>query len=66
MVKKQTYELALNELQTIIAEIENEEIGIDQLSVRVKRAAELLKYCQQKLRKTEDDVTKILNQFDDQ
>jgi len=65
MAKKQTYESALNELQSIISEIENDEIGIDQLSVKVKRAAELLKFCQQKLRTTEDDVNKILNQFED-
>lgn len=65
MAKKQTYESALNELQSIISEIEKDEIGIDQLSVKVKRAAELLKFCQQKLRTTEDDVNKILNQFED-
>lgn len=65
MAKKQTYESALNELQNIISEIENDEIGIDQLSVKVKRAAELLKFCQQKLRNTEDDVNKILNQFEE-
>lgn len=65
MAKRQTYESALNELQSIISEIENDEIGIDQLSVKVKRAAELLKFCQQKLRTTEEDVNKILNQFED-
>jgi len=65
MAKKQTYESALNELQNIILEIENDEIGIDQLSVKVKRAAELLKFCQQKLRTTEEDVNKILNQFEE-
>jgi exodeoxyribonuclease VII small subunit len=65
MAKKQTYESALNELQSIISEIENDEIGIDQLSVKVKRAAELLKFCQQKLRTTEEDVNNILNQFEE-
>lgn len=65
MAKKQTYESALNELQSIISEIDNDEIGIDQLSIKVKRAAELLKFCQQKLRTTEDDVNKILNQFEE-
>ncbi len=65
MAKKQTYESALSELQSIISEIENEEIGIDQLSVKVKRAAELLKFCQQKLRTTEEDVNNILNQFEE-
>lgn len=65
MAKKQTYESALSELQNIISEIENDEIGIDQLSVKVKRAAELLKFCQEKLRATEEDVNNILNQFEE-
>lgn len=65
MAKKQTYESALEELQNIIAEIEGEEISVDELSKKVKRAAELLKFCQQKLRQTENDVNEILSQFDE-
>lgn len=64
MSKKQTYDSALSELQTIVAEIEGEEISIDALSKKVKRAAELLKFCQEKLRQTEEDVNEILSQFD--
>jgi len=65
MAKKQTYESSLAELQNIIAEIEGEEISVDELSKKVKRAAELLKFCQQKLRQTEDDVNEILGQFEE-
>lgn len=65
MNKRITYEGALNELQNIVAEIEDEEISIDQLSKKVKRAAELLKICQKKLRQTEEDVNEILSQFDE-
>jgi len=65
MAKKQTYEASLAELQNIIAEIEGEEISVDELSKKVKRAAELLKFCQQKLRQTEDDVNEILGQFEE-
>jgi len=63
--KKLTYDSALNELQIIVSEIDGEEIGIDELSKKVKRAAELLKFCQEKLRHTEDDVNEILSQFDE-
>jgi exodeoxyribonuclease VII small subunit len=66
MAKKQTYEAALSELQSIVTEIEAEEIGIDELSLKVKRAADLLKFCQQKLKQTENDVNKILNQFEEE
>ncbi len=63
--KRLTYDNALNELQNIVAEIEGEEISIDELSKKVKRAAELLKFCQNKLRQTEEDVNEILSQFDE-
>jgi len=63
--KKLTYDSALNELQEIVNEIESEEIGIDELSKKVKRAAELLKFCQEKLHQTEEDVNEILSQFDE-
>ena len=66
MSKRITYESALNELQSIVAEIEGEEISIDELSKKVKRAAELLKICQKKLRQTEEDVNEILSQFDEE
>lgn len=66
MAKKLTYESALSELQLIVSEIEGEGIGIDELSKKVKRAAELLKFCQGKLRQTENDVNEILGQFDEE
>ena len=63
--KKLSYDHALNELQNIVAEIEGEEISVDELSKKVKRAAELLKFCQNKLHQTEEDVNEILSQFDE-
>lgn len=60
MSKKNTYQASLEELEAIIASIENEDVGIDDLSTKVKRAAILLKQCQSKLRKTEEDIDGIL------
>ncbi len=57
----QTYEHAYNELQTIIQEIEAGEISVDVLSEKVKRAAELIHFCKEKLISTEQDVQKILD-----
>ena len=51
-----TYETALEELRAIVAELEANAIGIDDLSAKVKRAAELVDFCQQKLRSTQEDV----------
>ncbi len=57
---KFSYDKSLKELQSIIEEINSGEIGIDQLQVRVKKAKELLKACQDKLRATEKEIEKLV------
>jgi exodeoxyribonuclease VII small subunit len=56
-----TYENAYEELQQIISDVESGEISVDLLSEKVKRAAELIQFCKNKLTSTEDDVQKILD-----
>ena len=58
------YTEAFEELQEIIAEIENGEISVDELSKKVKRAGELIKICKNKLTATESDVKKILKDLE--
>ena len=55
-----SYEAAFTELQELITDIENGEISVDQLSEKVKRASVLIQFCKDKLRATELDVEKIL------
>lgn len=55
-----TYELAYAELATIAEEIENETISVDELAAKVKRASELIQFCQTKLRATEGEVAAII------
>ena len=50
------YEEALEELQQIMARLQEEQVSIDDLSQQVKRAAELIAYCRNKLRETEEDI----------
>lgn len=65
MSKKQlTYSEAIEEIELIITKIENQELDIDELSANVKRVAELLSFCKMKLKNTEDEVQKILKEFD--
>jgi exodeoxyribonuclease VII small subunit len=59
-----SYDKAFEELQTIVAELEEGEIGVDELSEKVKRASELLKICKGKLSSTEEDIQKILKELD--
>lgn len=60
MSKEPNYAEAFEELQTIVAEIENGQISVDELSEKVKRATILIKICKAKLTTTEEDVAKIL------
>ncbi|MDW3210501.1 MAG: exodeoxyribonuclease VII small subunit [Reichenbachiella sp.] len=54
--KKLTYQSAYDELQTICAQLESEEVDVDQITALVKRANELVKYCQDRLRGIENDL----------
>ncbi|MDA9169515.1 exodeoxyribonuclease VII small subunit [Crocinitomicaceae bacterium] len=65
MSKEIKYTEAFEELQQIVADIEDGEISVDELSVRVKRASELIKVCKTKLTSTEEDVNQILKELED-
>lgn len=55
-----TYSRALNELEQIVQSIESQEADIDELTDKVKRATELIVFCNQKLKGTQEDINKIL------
>lgn len=59
------YTEAFNELQEIVAEIEEGEISVDELAVKVKRASQLIQICRKKLTSTEEDVNKILKELEE-
>lgn len=58
------YAEAFQELQQIVSEIEEGQISVDELSEKVKRAAQLIEICKDKLSSTEDDVNRILKDLD--
>ena len=64
MSAQTNYTEAFKELQEIVSEIEQGEISVDELSEKVKRAAELIKICKTKLTSTEEDVNKILSELE--
>ena len=59
--RQMTYSLALTELEQIISEIESEEINVDILAEKVRKAAYLIKFCKDRLRNTEEEVKKVLS-----
>ncbi|MBI4849113.1 MAG: exodeoxyribonuclease VII small subunit [Nitrospirae bacterium] len=58
------YKEAMEEIELIVGEIENESVDIDALAEKVTRAAYLIKYCKTKLRATDNEVKKVLKEFE--
>lgn len=59
----ESYESAAEELNTLVKQLENDEISVDELAIKLERAAELIKYCREKLRTTEKKVATILDEL---
>jgi exodeoxyribonuclease VII small subunit len=60
MSKNLTYELAYKELKDIAEAIDNELVSVDVLAEKVKRASELIEFCQKRLRSTEKEINQII------
>ena len=58
--KEQGYRESIEEIEVILAKIEDGETDIDDLSAEIKRAAKLLQDCKEKLFQTEQEVEKIM------
>ncbi len=60
------YSEAVNELNSILSDLEAENVDVDELSQKVKRAIELIKLCKSKIQKTEMEVRKIVKEFEEE
>ncbi len=58
--KKETYAEAMARLEKIVAQIDSNELDIDQLADKIKEANELIAFCTAKLTKAEAEVEKLL------
>jgi exodeoxyribonuclease VII small subunit len=58
-----TYKDAIEEIESIIAKIENDEFSIDELAEKVKRISYLITFCKEKLRHTEEELDNILKKM---
>lgn len=56
------YEKAVCELEEIVDKMERDELDIDQLSEQLKRAKVLVKFCKDKLTKTDEEIKKLLSE----
>ena len=60
MAKKEfSFNDAVVEIEKILRNIESGLLDVDKLSLEVKRASELIRQCQKKLRTTEEEINSI-------
>ena len=59
-VKKETYSQAMERLEKIVRQIDNNELEIDVLAV--KEANEIIAFCTEKLTKADREVEKLLHE----
>lgn len=60
MEKNVKYEEAVHRLEEIVAKMENDEYDIDELAANLKTAQQLIKFCRDKLTKTDAEIKKLL------
>jgi exodeoxyribonuclease VII small subunit len=56
-----TYEAAIRELEQLLQSLQTDTVDVDEMVAKTERAAELIRWCRQKLRDTEtklDDIWK--------
>jgi len=64
MTKKElSFNESVKEIERILANIESGELDVDKLSAEVKRASELIRLCQKKLRTTEEEINGIFKEM---
>ena len=60
MAKKEfSFNQAVVEIEKILRNIESGDLDVDKLAIEVKRASELIRQCQKKLRTTEEEINTI-------
>ena len=59
------YAEAMRELEEILDELEGDDLDVDVLAVRVRRASELIELCRSRITRAEDDVAKIVTALED-
>lgn len=55
-----TYTAAMKQLEEIVSQLEDNTLDIDLLAEKVKTAQELIKFCRDKLYKTDEEIQKLL------
>lgn len=59
----QSYSQAIAELNAIVAKMQSDNCDIDTLATQTSRSLQLLKYCKEKLQKTDTELKRLLEEL---
>ncbi|RME15859.1 MAG: exodeoxyribonuclease VII small subunit [Bacteroidetes bacterium] len=59
-----SYKQAIEELENIVSEIESGNLDLDELLKKVERAATLIIFCKEKLKKSEITLEQVIKRLD--
>ena len=62
--KEQTYSEAIKEFEEILDKIESGDLEVDVLTAEIKKASGLIKFCKDKLYKTDEEIKKIFDEIE--
>lgn len=60
--KKETYTQAVERLEKIVHQIDNNELEIDELAEKIKEANDIIAFCTEKLTKADKEIEKLLSE----
>ena len=58
--KKETYSQAMARLESIVRQVDSNELEIDELVEKIKEANEIISFCSEKLKKADIEIEKLL------
>lgn len=60
--EQMSYADSMAEIERIVAELQRDDCDIDTLAERTRRALTLIEQCRQRLRRSQEEVEKVLNE----
>ena len=61
-MEEMKYEEAVRQLEEIVRKMEDNELDIDEMGEQLKEAQRLIKFCKDRLTKTDEEIKKILGE----
>ena len=61
-----SYREAIAELEVLLRRLETEQVDVDDLTASAERAAELIRFCKQRLRSAEASLDRVFDALDEE